>query len=65
MSSINAKLGIRPGGKRSMMKLPRDKELRLMVTAAVCPRCDRRAARVSSTTPNALYCTVCHHIWEP
>lgn len=65
MSSINGKMGLRAAGKRSMMKLPSDRELRNRLTAAKCPACDRTGARPSKTKgPGWAYCSWCNHIWE-
>ena len=63
MTSINSKMGLKPAGKRSMMKLPTDRAEAAKITAAVCPECQRTGARLSKTVPNALYCTWCYHIW--
>lgn len=65
MSSINGKLGLRPAGKRSMMKLPTDRETRSRLTAAVCPSCGRRGANLSRLQPGAFVCTWCSHTWTP
>jgi hypothetical protein len=64
VSSINSKLGLKPAGKRNMMKLPDDARTRSAVTSAVCPNCTRRGANLSKTeaTPH-LFCTHCAHIW--
>lgn len=64
MTSINQKLGIKPAGKRSMMKLPDDRRLRNAITSAVCPECGRRDQNLSKTekTPH-LFCTHCFHLW--
>jgi hypothetical protein len=64
MSTINGKLGLKAAGKRSMMKLPTDRELRNRITSAVCPACQRTGARPSKTQPGGLYCTWCNHVWE-
>lgn len=64
MSSINQKLGIRPGGKRSMMKLPRDRAAAVALTSAVCPSCGRRGARESRLVDNAYWCPSCNHTWS-
>lgn len=64
MSTINGKLGIRPAGKRSMMKLPDDRALRAKVTAAQCPACARTGARLSQTKPGWLVCSWCAQMWE-
>jgi hypothetical protein len=63
MSTINGKLGLKPAGQRSMMKLPKDRALRNMVTAAVCPRCGVRHAALSKMKPDALWCRACAHVW--
>lgn len=65
MSSINGKLGLKPAGKRSMMKLPTDRALRNKITSAVCPACQRTGARPSRTKgPGWVFCANCNHIWE-
>jgi ribosomal protein L37AE/L43A len=64
MTSINKNLGLRPAGKRSMMKLPEDRALRAKVTAAKCPQCDRTGAQLSRLRPGFLYCTHCYTQWE-
>jgi hypothetical protein len=63
MSRINEKMGFKPAGKRSMMKLPSDRELRARVTSARCPSCDRTGARVSRTQPGHLWCSWCSTTW--
>lgn len=63
MSRINEKLGLKPAGKRSMMKLPEDRALRSVVTAAVCPSCGHRGAMLSKVTADALFCSWCSHTW--
>lgn len=65
MSRINEKLGIKPAGQRSMMKLPPDRAARAALTAAKCPSCGRTGARESKTQPGAYYCTWCNTIWQP
>jgi hypothetical protein len=67
MSSINQKLGLKPAGKRAMMKLPADRALRNRITSARCPACDRTGARLTvarNLPPNTLVCTWCTHTWE-
>lgn len=66
MSTINGKLGLKPAGKRSMMKLPEDRALRNRVTAAVCPKCGLRRANLSKVKgrEGSLWCTSCGHTWE-
>lgn len=39
MTSINSKLGFKPAGKRSMMKLPDDRAAAADLTGARCPAC--------------------------
>lgn len=65
MSRINDKLGIRPAGKRSIMKLPKDRAVSVRLTAAVCPSCDRRGANESRLMPGAYWCSYCNHTWRP
>lgn len=66
MSHINEKLGIKPAGKRAMMKLPTDRALRNRVTSAVCPNCQQRRANLSKVKgrEGSLWCTGCGHVWE-
>jgi hypothetical protein len=64
MSRINEKLGLKPAGKRNMMKLPDDPRLRTAVTSAVCPKCSQRGANLSKTTLGHLFCTWCAHTWK-
>jgi len=63
MSSINGKLGLRPAGKRAMMKLPTDRALRNRITSAQCPSCGLRNAALSKTQPDHLWCRACSHTW--
>jgi hypothetical protein len=65
VSRINQKLGIKPAGKRSMMKLPADRELRSKLTSAVCPTCGQRGAFLSRVTPGHFICSWCHQGWNP
>lgn len=64
MTNINDKLGLRPAGKRSMMKLPKDRVLRNRVTSAVCPQCHRTGAQLSRLKVATLFCTWCYHEYE-
>lgn len=66
MSTINGKLGLKPAGQRSMMKLPSDRALRNRVTAAVCPQCGQRRANLSKVKgrEGSLWCMGCAHTWE-
>lgn len=64
MTSINSKLGLKPAGRRSMMKLPKDRAAAAAITSAICPECHHTGARPSKTQPGKLYCTWCNHIWE-
>lgn len=64
MTSINKQMGLRPAGKRSMMKLPTDRALRTRVTSAVCPNCHRTGANLSKLRPGWMNCTWCNHTWE-
>jgi hypothetical protein len=65
MSSINGKLGLRPAGVRAMMKLPADRALRNLVTAARCPACHRTGAMLLKARQGepALMCSWCNHKW--
>jgi len=65
MSKINEKLGLKPAGKRSMMKLPEDRALRSALTAAKCPKCERRGALLSKTSSGDFFCSWCAHSWTP
>lgn len=67
MTHINQNLGLRPAGKRSMMKLPKDRALAAKVTAAKCPDCQRTGAHLSRSRrdpPNTVICGWCAHTWE-
>jgi hypothetical protein len=65
MTSINSKMGLKPAGQRSMMKLPTDRELRNRITAAQCPACQHTGQRPSKTKGAGwLYCPWCNHVWE-
>lgn len=65
MSTINGKLGLRPAGKRSMMKLPTNRAEAAKITSAICPECARTGARPSKTKGAGwVYCPHCNHIWE-
>jgi len=65
MTSINSKMGLKPAGKRSMMKLPTDRAEAVKITAAVCPECQRGGQRPSKTRGKGwAYCEHCNHIWE-
>ncbi len=65
MTTINDKLGFRRAGKRSMMKLPKNRIEAAKITSAECPACHTRGkAKISKTTPGALYCTWCNTVFE-
>jgi len=65
MTSINEKLGLKPAGKRSMMKgLPPNKLDAAKITAARCPKCNHTGARLSKTQPGRLYCFTCNHVFD-
>ena len=63
MSRINEKLGLKPAGQRAMMKLPKDRDLRNRLTAAKCPQCGERGARISRNELNGVWCSWCHYHW--
>lgn len=65
MTSINGKMGLRPAGKRSMMKLPDDRAFRAQLTAARCPACHLTGARVSRVEPGKFFCEWCNERWTP
>lgn len=67
MSLINEKLGLRKAGKRSMMKLPDDRELRNRLTAAICPACERNGASLSKLRGREgwFVCSWCYEAWNP
>ena len=67
MSRINDKMGLKPAGKRSMMKLPVDKALRNRLTAAQCPACEARGAYLSKVAGREgwFVCSWCSHAWDP
>lgn len=66
MSTINGKLGLRPAGKRSMMKLPKSRAAAAAITSAKCPCCQMvgKASPSKTKGPGWLYCTWCNHVWE-
>jgi ribosomal protein L37AE/L43A len=65
MSRINEKMGFKPAGQRSMMKLPKNLAERNRITSAQCPECQRRGARPSKTKGAGwAYCPHCNAIWE-
>lgn len=66
MSTINGKLGLKPAGQRSMMKLPSDRALRNRVTAAACPACGQCRAHLSKVKGQEghLVCEWCGQTWE-
>lgn len=66
MTSINQKLGLKPAGKRNMMKLPKDRAEAVKVTSAKCPACQMVGrAKVSATKGQGwLYCTWCNEVWQ-
>lgn len=65
MSSINSKMGLKPAGKRSMMKLPTNRAEAAAITSARCPACSRTGARLSKITAGWLTCSWCAHTWDP
>lgn len=65
MTHINEKMGLRPAGKRSMMKLPKRREDAVAITAAICPQCQRTGAIATPRKgPRWMFCTWCSHTWE-
>ncbi len=64
MSHINDKLGLKPAGKRALMKLPTDRALRNRVTAAQCPTCQQRRAHLNRSKAGWLVCEWCQTTWE-
>jgi hypothetical protein len=65
MTTINSKMGLKPAGKRSMMKLPTDRAEAAKITAAKCPSCQRTGARPSKTKGAGwLWCSWCNTTWE-
>ena len=65
MTSINDKLGLKKAGRRAMMELPHDRVKRIRLTAALCPACLRRGARLSRVHAGWFVCSWCAHAWEP
>ena len=63
MVSINQKLGLKPAGRRAMMKLPANKTEAAKLTAAVCPACRQRGAQLSALHVGELFCTWCGGHW--
>jgi ribosomal protein L37AE/L43A len=64
MSKINEKLGLRTAGRRPMMKLPADRELRNKLTAARCPNCTRTGAILMQSKPGWFMCSWCAWTWD-
>jgi hypothetical protein len=67
MTSINDKLGLkRPGRRRMMTNLPKDRAEAVKVTSAQCPSCHivGKAKRSVTKGPGWLYCTWCNAVWE-
>jgi hypothetical protein len=65
VTSINSHMGLKPAGKRSMMKLPPTRAEAARITSAKCPTCQQTGARASRTKgPGWLYCTWCNTVWE-
>lgn len=67
MSRINEKMGLRPAGKRAMMKLPQDRAMACRLTAAVCPSCGGRGAILSKVRgrEGLFVCSWCNHASDP
>lgn len=67
MSRINEKMGLKPAGRRTMMKLPPDRALRTRLTSAQCPSCQQRGAILSRVagTVGWFTCSWCNHHWDP
>jgi ribosomal protein L37AE/L43A len=65
MTSINDKMGLRRAGKRTMMKLPPDRELRNQLTAARCAQCGHTGAILSRVHVGWFKCSWCDHAWNP
>lgn len=65
MSRINEKMGLPPGGKRNT-DLPKDRALRIRITAARCPTCSRTGAKyLRHRTPGIwVFCSWCSDAWE-
>lgn len=67
VTSINSKMGLRPAGKRSMMKLPTSRAEAAKLTAAQCPACQQRGAQISRVQGREGWytCSWCAHSWDP
>ena len=65
MTSINSKLGLKPAGRRSMMKLPTDRVKAARLTAEKCPSCGNHGASLSRLRAGWFRCTWCQHAWNP
>jgi hypothetical protein len=66
VTSINEKLGLRPAGKRAMMKLPKDRARAVALTAATCPKCGQRGVRELTLHGQLKWCcSWCAHSWMP
>jgi hypothetical protein len=65
MSTINSNMGLKPAGKRAMMKLPTDRAEAARITSAICPTCQRTGQRPSKTKGAGwLYCPHFNTTWE-
>lgn len=65
MSHINEKLGLKPAGKRSMMKLPTDPAARNALTAARCPACEQTGVREAVIhKKRRRMCSWCGESWD-
>jgi hypothetical protein len=65
MASINDRLGLKRAGRRSMMKLPKDRAAAAKITSARCPQCQRTGAILSPRNgPGWVFCSWCQHAWE-
>ena len=64
MSSINEKLGLKPAGKRSFMRLPKSRSQATALTAAQCPVCRQRGLREAVFHGQLKrFCSWCAHSW--
>lgn len=65
MTHINEKMGLRPAGRRSMMKLPKRREDAVRITSAKCPTCQRTGALpLKAKGPGWVFCSWCNTSWE-
>lgn len=64
MVKINEQLGLRPAGKRSMMKLPKNRAEAAALTSSQCPSCSSFGIRECSVKGiRTRLCPRCGYTW--